>query len=281
MNAKLYGKEAYVNQEVGYTLRMNYSYSENFELHYHDYFEIFLTVSGKTIQLVNGKKQVLPEHSMVLIRAGDVHTYSKEGDFSFANLTFSADTMQHLCQYFGAPLEALLAQKMPPAILLRREDFQKIMTRMQALNTVDIHDKQKRALKMKLILTDMVNLFLDFDASRSPSAIPIWLSALTEHIKKPENMQLTLSDMTALSHKTREHISRSFKKHYGVTVSCFLNEQRLNYSANLLLNTNLSIIDICFECGFQNLSWFYRNFKKKYGATPALFRKNVGTAVPL
>lgn len=281
MKAKLYGNETYVNQEVGYTLRMNYSYSENFELHYHDYFEVFITVSGQTIQLVNGKKQVLPEHSMVLIRSGDVHTYIKEGDFSFVNLTFSADTMKKLCFYFGDISESLLLQKMPPTVVLSTDNFKSTMDKFNALNTIDVNDTQKLKLKMKLILTDVVAHFLEVETNQVAPTVPDWLAKLTNHIKKPENMQLSLTDMTKHSGKTREHISRSFKKYYNMTVSDFMNEQRLNYSANLLLNTNLSIIDICYECGFQNLSWFYRNFKKKYTATPAQFRKNSGMTVPL
>ena len=83
---------------------------------------------------------------------------------------------------------------------------------------------------------------------------------------------MTLSDMAAYTNKSREHISRSFKKYISLSVSEFMTVKRLNYSANLLLNTNLPVIDICFECGFQNLSWFYRKFKEKFSMTPLQFR---------
>ena len=68
MKAKLYESSSYVNPEAGYTLRMNYSYTENFELHHHDYYEFFLTISGKAVHVVNGKTQKLPEHSLVFVR---------------------------------------------------------------------------------------------------------------------------------------------------------------------------------------------------------------------
>lgn len=45
------------------------------------------------------------------------------------------------------------------------------------------------------------------------------------------------------------------------------------YSANMLITTNLSITDLCYECGFENASWFYSSFKKKYVLTPKEFRK--------
>ena len=154
------------------------------------------------------------------------------------------------------------------------------MKKLNSLNTVDINDKEKQKLKMKLILTDIIGVFLNFKSNLEASNIPLWLTQLVEELKKPSNMQLTLSEMTVLTRKTREHISRSFKKYYNMTVSDFMNQQRLNYSANLLLNTNLSVIDICYECGFQNLSWFYRNFKKKFSTSPIQFRKHTNMVIP-
>ena len=48
---------------------------------------------------------------------------------------------------------------------------------------------------------------------------------------------------------------------------------RLEHSVNLILTSNLSITEICYECGFENLSWFYKQFVKKFGLTPVEYRK--------
>ncbi|SHH72406.1 helix-turn-helix domain-containing protein, partial [Clostridium grantii] len=45
------------------------------------------------------------------------------------------------------------------------------------------------------------------------------------------------------------------------------------YAKNLLTNTNMSILDISMESGFENLSHFYHLFKKNFQVTPAKFRK--------
>ena len=275
MKAKLYKSDSYVNAELGYTLRMNYSYTENFELHYHDYYEFFLTISGKAIQIINGKRQILPEHSLVLVRSGDEHTYIKEGKFSFVNLTFTDDTMRKLCDYFGEDLKNILKKDMPPSVVLKNDDFAKVMAELNSLNTIKVNDKQKLTLKMKLILTQIIAYFMESEQDKTKTVVPEWLSTLVCQAKKAENINMTLSDMSVVSGKSREHISRSFKKYYSVTVAEFMNEQKLNYSANLLLNTNLQIIDVCYECGFQNLSWFYRKFKEKFSVTPVQFRNNL------
>ncbi len=273
MIKKLYTNDEYVNPQAGYTLRMNYSFTEDFELHDHDYYEFFLTISGKAVHMVNGKRQLLPEHSLVFIRAKDVHTYIKDGEFSFVNLTFTTETMEKLLDYFGQPLEELLQREMPSMRLLKNSDFKRLLERLNSLNTVRLHDRQNMTLKMKLILTELFCCLLEEQPGQVESAVPGWLGDLVLLLKKPEYIHMTLPDMAKVSGKSKEHISRSFQKYYGVTAAAFMNEQKLNYCANLLLHTNLSVIDICYTCGFQNVSWFYRKFKEMFDLTPKEFRK--------
>ena len=79
--------------------------------------------------------------------------------------------------------------------------------------------------------------------------------------------------MIQMSGKSHEHLSRMMKKHYGKTISEYINDLRLNYWANVLTNSDTPILDICFECGFQNVGWAYTLFKKKYGMSPLRYRK--------
>ena len=44
----------------------------------------------------------------------------------------------------------------------------------------------------------------------------------------------------------------------------------------MIINSNLSVSDICYDSGFSNLSWFYSEFKKHSGMTPGEFRKKFG-----
>ena len=65
----------YVNGDTGFTLRYVYSETEPFVKHWHDYFEIFLMIEGKTVHQVNDIEQNLDEGYLVFIRPGDVHFY--------------------------------------------------------------------------------------------------------------------------------------------------------------------------------------------------------------
>jgi len=61
---------------------------------------------------------------------------------------------------------------------------------------------------------------------------------------------------------------RYFKEKSGKSLSEFVNDMRISYACRLIIENKLSVSQICFECGFNNLSNFNRSFKKHTGFTP-------------
>ena len=65
---------------------------------------------------------------------------------------------------------------------------------------------------------------------------------------------------------------RRFKKISTMTPSDFIKDYRLNYAAQLLVNTNMSVQEIIYNVGISNKSYFYREFARKYNMTPKEYR---------
>jgi len=80
-----------------------------------------------------------------------------------------------------------------------------------------------------------------------------------------------LSDMVGM---TPASFSRFFKLRTGKNLSDYIIDIRLGYSSRMLVDSTKSISEVCFECGFNNLSYFNRIFKKKKGMTPKEFRSH-------
>ena len=80
----------------------------------------------------------------------------------------------------------------------------------------------------------------------------------------PQNFTVGVASLYDLASATPEHISRSFKKHLGVTPTQYINNQRLSHAANLLIRSDKTILDISLGVGFESLSHFYHLFGQKY-----------------
>lgn len=72
---------------------------------------------------------------------------------------------------------------------------------------------------------------------------------------------------------SKSHFMKFFKEAMGVSFVQYLNDYRLNIAAKMLKETTGSILEIAGSTGFDNLSYFNRVFKRKYGVSPSQYRK--------
>ncbi len=93
-------------------------------------------------------------------------------------------------------------------------------------------------------------------------------------IKKNFKDELRINDVAALINMPVVSFSRLIKKRTGKTFVEFVNEVRLGHATRDLIESNKSVSEICFECGFNNISNFNRAFKKRQNCTPSEFREN-------
>ena len=85
--------------------------------------------------------------------------------------------------------------------------------------------------------------------------------------------ELDIRDFAALTNTSLSTFKRKFKQTFQQTPAHFINEKRLEKAVHLLKHTDLRITEICFDCGFKDLSTFSRSFSRKYESSPSDFRK--------
>ncbi|PWD99394.1 helix-turn-helix domain-containing protein [Marinilabilia rubra] len=86
--------------------------------------------------------------------------------------------------------------------------------------------------------------------------------------------RIKLEDAAKLLNMSIVSFSRLIKQRTGKSFVDFVNEVRLGYATRMLIETTKSVSEICYECGFNNISNFNRIFKKKQNCTPSEFRTN-------
>jgi AraC-like DNA-binding protein len=95
-----------------------------------------------------------------------------------------------------------------------------------------------------------------------------------EEIANNYNKQIYLKDLADMVGMTPTAFSRFFKIRTGRTLSDYIIDIRMGHAARLLVDTTMTMSEICYECGFNNISNFNRIFKKRKGCCPKEFRES-------
>ncbi len=82
----------------------------------------------------------------------------------------------------------------------------------------------------------------------------------------------TAEQMSKFLNMSYSNMSRIINEKLGTSYNSLLNSIRVENAKKLLLSTNKNITEICFDCGFQNSSYFIKTFKNKVGITPNKYR---------
>lgn len=85
---------------------------------------------------------------------------------------------------------------------------------------------------------------------------------------------ITLEEVSKVSNMSTTNFCKYFKSHTNKTLITFLNEIRIGYACKLLIEKReMSISEICFECGFNNLTNFNIQFKRMKNMSPTIYRE--------
>ena len=92
-----------------------------------------------------------------------------------------------------------------------------------------------------------------------------------DHIDEHITEKISLSDVSKLAGFTESSFSRWFAKLNGISFKKYVMSKKIEHAIFLLETTDLKVIDVAFECGFDSMSGFYDTFRKVTGTTPNKF----------
>ncbi len=99
------------------------------------------------------------------------------------------------------------------------------------------------------------------------------VSTTINHIHNNITSTFTLNSLADISQVSPEYLSSHFKNSTGMSLKCFINMEKINYSKLLLISTDLSLLQISLELGYSDQSYFSKIFKKFTNKTPKQFKK--------
>jgi AraC-like DNA-binding protein len=98
------------------------------------------------------------------------------------------------------------------------------------------------------------------------------INRVHQFVRRNYKQKITLKNIADEIHMTEESFSRFFSKLMSKPFFSFLNEYRINAACKMLIESDVSVTQISYECGFESLPFFYRQFKRYKANSPKQFR---------
>ena len=135
-------------------------------------------------------------------------------------------------------------------------------------------------LRIKSLLLELIALLLPFcqeDSafSQLSNEHTSKLKAVLEFIEQHYADPLSVADLASVCCFSEYHFMRFFKKYMGESAMEYVRNVRLAKAAELFEQGAQSSLEVSLSCGFNNLSYFHREFKEKYGMTPGAFQRRI------
>lgn len=261
-------KDFTVNHRQYYTSEFKLTKVDRNTTHTHDFYEVLVILEGEFIEHTPSKNFFLKKRTVHFVKPSDKHHLSTTGKYEtnlLRNIALDAVYFLECLKEVGITHTDNLFNPFELDTLAYQNYRNKVDLLLQLNNS-----EATNHFLVKSILSDLFIHSLLTQDQRTDT--PSWLKKVYLEMYKEENYVAGLPQLIHLSGKTQEHLTRAFKKYYHITPSDHINNIRLQAAASLLTTSDKKIIDIIYECGFNNISYFNRLFKRKFGVQPSVYQ---------
>jgi AraC-like DNA-binding protein/mannose-6-phosphate isomerase-like protein (cupin superfamily) len=244
--------------------------SNDLQLHYHDYAEIFWIKEGRGVHLINGERISLQKSSFAIIRPEDKHTFllNKSTDsLIITNIAFRKSHLEAFRKRYPSEAKIFFPENSKLPFMGKLNET--LLAELTPLTDKMMNEKRD-VLCLDYFLLNIFHCLLGNNVNSSE--IPHWLSFALNNYQSPKYFKQGVHGFAKLCEKSIDHINRVLKNLMMQTLTEAVNNAKLKYAASQLIMTNSPIKKIASDCGFTTIGYFYRAFKKKFGLTPLKYR---------
>ena len=247
------------------------------KLHWHECCELELILSGRGRQVLNGVEYTLSKGEMYMLTPADCHSIYIDEPLDIIGIMFEERMIT------PSIYEQILTRETMGTNLtanLSGQSFTAAKSLMDALiagtgvETRDIVEPDETEyMYMCHIIDCLLIQLLRFcrPDGRTAGKSPVSTAILYLHSHYAED--LTLDEVAGITHLSRNYFSELFRESTGRTFKSYLIDLRMRAACRMLANSDMSVTDICFACGFESFSNFMRTFKSRFGVSPLKFRQ--------
>jgi AraC-like DNA-binding protein len=262
--------------------------------HWHREVEIIYLIEGSLTVTVSGEQFKLHPGDIYFVNSQELHQFSSMDEttyyyayvFPMESLNFAiADYSQTLY------IQPIIRKELlfPRSILQSASCYLNVVREVKELIEMNEASSKGYQLGTKASLYKIISYLIEgnhFQKALSKNSsypyvkaenLKLILTYLQEHYNEP----LKLADIADTFHMSSKYFCKYFKQNFSKTFVEYLNHYRIEKASVLLLTTGMSVMDIGFQVGFDNFSYFIKKFREITGVTPAKYRANISISNPI
>ncbi len=253
-------------------------------LHWHEEMEIVYIKKGKGLVTIDFKSYPVEKDTILFILPGQLHSIEQLEQYSmeYENIIFKPDILlsptgdNTTSDFFRPLLDGQI--KIPSIFTPDHPCYQEIASYVDGADRICMSYPYGYELGLK------AQLFLVFftlfskcsrkaDKKDKKNSSAEKMRPIIKYVENHYGEKITILDIATEVGLSESHFMKLFKNTMGTSFMEYLRDYRLTIASRLLLSSDDSILIIAEECGFENLSYFNRSFKKRFAMTPREYRK--------
>ena len=257
----------------------------DFPLHSHDYIEMMYVCSGSITHVIGDKEIKTKSGDVILLGRNTRHSprRAERSDIGI-NIIISTDFFEALINRLRLeelitdnPIDSLLLDDDSQYYIFHTSGMAGIENLLENIISSIINEKKV----MPYILEREMELLLCYlcfmpEELTEHSTVRVYSNEIKRIIAnyiQTSYKNANLSDLSVLVGFTPTYMSRWIRKNMDTTFKDLLLEKRFEVASDLLIRTSMSVSDILNSVGYENSSYFHKQFMARYGTTPRAYRK--------
>lgn len=247
--------------------------------HMHPFHEIFYLESGTCSSLIGHTLYTFEKGDIVIVPAHEIHrtVYTGSGQHERIVLSFRTEVVSWIDEFLDS---SIVEDNVKPIVIHipeKRRSYVEALFNKMLFESGNVDELSEGFIRIALaeLLLFLVrcrkyeeNVIKELDVSNA------LMQEIATYIYDYYDRKITLDTITAKFGISRSYLSKKFKSATGFGFKEYLLNVRMKNACAMLLNTNKSITEIAFACGFNDSNYFGDAFRHMKGVSPNQYRKN-------
>ena len=249
--------------------------NDDFIEHSHTHIELFYIISGEVTHVLNSEAKKLETGNLVFVLPGDTHYFNRPATAIHRDIFFSEEFLRNTVDHIKLDYNDLINVLKQRYFNLSLEQIKTIESLSKNFIYAFLNDKKMERIIDNMVLIYILNVLYSHTKTNGSlvNMPPQWITELAERFENVSLLEQGLPAIISHLHYNKVYINNTFKKYVGKSLSEYLTERRLEYAILYMKIYSFSLEIISMKLGFCSLSYFFKQFKKKYGVTPREYQK--------